>query len=79
MNLLMDVADDKPGVALVDHGRCVRAAGAVKKGVACILKCQIVVDGKLTAWCAQHDETLLREEYPHRQETWAPQENVLRE
>jgi PelA/Pel-15E family pectate lyase len=26
------------------------------KGVDCILKCQIKVDGKLTAWCAQHDE-----------------------
>jgi PelA/Pel-15E family pectate lyase len=26
------------------------------KGVDCIVKCQIKVDGKLTAWCAQHDE-----------------------
>ncbi|MEO6437373.1 MAG: pectate lyase, partial [Tepidisphaeraceae bacterium] len=25
-------------------------------GVDCILKCQVKVDGKLTAWCAQHDE-----------------------
>jgi PelA/Pel-15E family pectate lyase len=25
-------------------------------GIACILKCQIIVDGKPTAWCAQHDE-----------------------
>jgi len=25
-------------------------------GIACILKCQIVVDGKPTVWCAQHDE-----------------------
>src|SRR5205814_9985551 len=29
---------------------------AWNKGVDCILKCQIKVDGKLTAWCAQHDE-----------------------
>lgn len=71
MNLLMDVADEKPGVGFVDHGRRARAAGAVKKGFACILKCQIVVDGRLTAWCAQHDEALLREEYPHWRETWA--------
>lgn len=25
-------------------------------GIQCILKCQIRVNGKLTAWCAQHDE-----------------------
>ena len=29
---------------------------AFDRGVDCILKCQIKVDGKLTAWCAQHDE-----------------------
>lgn len=29
---------------------------AFDAGIACILKCQIRVDGKLTAWCAQHDE-----------------------
>ena len=26
------------------------------RGVQCILKCQIVVNGRLTVWCAQHDE-----------------------
>jgi pectate lyase len=29
------------------------------KGIACILKCQIVVKGELTAWCQQHDEVTL--------------------
>ncbi|MDA3613344.1 pectate lyase [Polluticaenibacter yanchengensis] len=29
------------------------------KAVACILKCQIKVDGVLTAWCAQHDNVTL--------------------
>ncbi len=28
-------------------------------GVQCILKCQIKVNGELTIWCAQHDETTL--------------------
>jgi PelA/Pel-15E family pectate lyase len=32
------------------------ARKAFDNGVECILKCQIKVDGKLTAWCAQHDE-----------------------
>ncbi|MFT3991981.1 MAG: pectate lyase [Luteolibacter sp.] len=34
-----------------------KAAGAAfDQGIACILKCQIRVDGKPTVWCAQHDE-----------------------
>lgn len=27
-----------------------------ERGIQCILKCQIRVNGKLTVWCAQHDE-----------------------
>jgi pectate lyase len=35
-----------------------RQAGrrAFDRGIECILKCQVKVDGKPTAWCAQHDE-----------------------
>ena len=40
----------------VDATRREVALGAVERGIECILKCQIVVDGKRTAWCAQHDE-----------------------
>jgi PelA/Pel-15E family pectate lyase len=29
---------------------------AFDRGIACILKCQIVVDGRPAVWCAQHDE-----------------------
>jgi PelA/Pel-15E family pectate lyase len=36
------------------------ARAAFDRGIACILKCQIKVDGKLTAWCAQHDEVDLK-------------------
>jgi PelA/Pel-15E family pectate lyase len=36
-----------------------RAARAVEKGIDIILKTQIVQNGKLTAWCAQHDERTL--------------------
>jgi PelA/Pel-15E family pectate lyase len=32
------------------------ARRAFERGIDCILKCQIKVDGKLTVWCAQHDE-----------------------
>ena len=37
-----------------------RCAQAFDKGINCILKCQIIVDGEPTVWCQQHDrETLL--------------------
>ena len=32
------------------------AQQAFERGIECILKCQIEVDGKPTAWCAEHDE-----------------------
>jgi len=32
---------------------------AIEKGVECILKTQVRVNGKLTVWCAQHDEVTL--------------------
>ncbi|MFT4175297.1 MAG: pectate lyase [Luteolibacter sp.] len=32
------------------------AATAFDRGIDCILKCQIRVEGKPTVWCAQHDE-----------------------
>jgi hypothetical protein len=33
---------------------------AFDRGIQCILKCQIRVNGKLTVWCAQHDEINFR-------------------
>jgi PelA/Pel-15E family pectate lyase len=32
---------------------------AFERGIECILKCQVVVDGVRTVWCAQHDEVTL--------------------
>lgn len=31
----------------------------MERGLACILQCQVRVAGRLTVWCAQHDETTL--------------------
>ena len=56
MTVLRDVAKQNPPYAFVDENRRRKAKAAVQKGIDCILKCQIVVDGKKTAWCAQHDE-----------------------
>lgn len=41
---------------LLDAKRTKAARDAFERGIQCILKCQIKVNGKLTAWCAQHDE-----------------------
>jgi pectate lyase len=40
---------------LIDAPRVERAMDAIRRGVDCILKCQIRVNGQLTGWCAQHD------------------------
>jgi PelA/Pel-15E family pectate lyase len=56
MKLLRDVADGKPSFAFIDADRRGGASVAVQKGIECILKTQVIVDGKRTVWCAQHDE-----------------------
>jgi PelA/Pel-15E family pectate lyase len=59
MSVLRDIAEQKAGYTFVDEGRRRKAEEAVRKGIDCILKCQIIVDGKRTAWCQQHDEKTL--------------------
>jgi pectate lyase len=44
------------------------ARQAFDRGIQCILKCQIKVDGKLTAWCAQHDEIDYRPRHARKYE-----------
>jgi len=59
MSLLRDIGRQDPAYAFVDENRRSRAEQAVQKGIECILKCQVVVNGQRTAWCAQHDEETL--------------------
>ena len=56
LKLLRDVARKKPDYAFVDDARRTKAERAVQKGIECILRSQVVADGKLAVWCAQHDE-----------------------
>jgi PelA/Pel-15E family pectate lyase len=56
LNLFVDIAEKKPPYTFVDEKCCRKAKTAVQKGIECILKCQIIVKGKKTVWCAQHDE-----------------------
>jgi PelA/Pel-15E family pectate lyase len=59
MSLLRDIVEGKPEYSFVDKQIRQRAAKAIERGVDCILNCQITVNGKKTAWCAQHDEKTL--------------------
>jgi PelA/Pel-15E family pectate lyase len=59
MYLVRDVAKDDNAFGFVDPQRRRRCGAAWEKAVACILDCQIKVEGKPTVWCAQHDEITL--------------------
>lgn len=45
--------------AFLGNERLSAAQKAIALGIDCILKCQVVVDGKRTVWCAQHNEVTL--------------------
>ncbi|MBD7912252.1 MULTISPECIES: pectate lyase [Clostridium] len=60
MFLLDDVSNRKGDFSFVDNNLVDRCKAAVNKGVDCILKTQVKVNGKLTAWGQQHDEKTLQ-------------------
>src|SRR5882724_5767968 len=55
LNVLDDVALGLDGLDIVDPSLKDPSADAVKRGIACILRTQIKVKGKLKTWCAQYD------------------------
>jgi len=57
--LMKDIADQKPEFKFLADDQIKQAQTALLKGIDIILKTQITVEGKLTAWCAQHDEVTL--------------------
>lgn len=59
MIVLRSVSEGKAPYSWVDEARREKARVAVAKGIECILKCQVVENGQLTAWAAQHDEQTL--------------------
>lgn len=60
MQVLSNVANRTKGFEVVDQALVAPAADAVKRGIDCILKTQIKVDGKLTAWNQQYDKRTLQ-------------------
>jgi len=59
LEFLRDITESSDD-AFLGTDRRSAARIALDKGIQCILNCQIVVNGTLTAWCAQHDEVDLR-------------------
>ncbi|MGE0129439.1 MAG: pectate lyase [Blastocatellales bacterium] len=59
LELLRRIARKDRAYLFVDEARRAKAEQAVTKGIECILKTQVVVNGKFTVWCAQHDEVTL--------------------
>ena len=56
METLRKINDNNPIFSFVGNDIRKEVKKAFDKGLECILKCQIVSNGKLTAWCQQHNE-----------------------
>lgn len=59
LDLLRDVLNKDEGLAFVDAPRINRCQTAYQKGIDMLLRTQIVVNGKKTAWCQQYDQNTL--------------------
>ena len=60
LSLLGAVADGEAPYGFVGPERREKARAAVERGIDVILKTQIRQNGRLTGWCAQHDEVTLK-------------------
>jgi len=58
LEFLRDVATTSE-FSFVDKSKRALAQKAFDRGIECIVKCQVRVNGQLTVWCAQHDEVTL--------------------
>lgn len=58
MQFLKDAATYED-FSFLDPDRRKAGLDAVDRGIDCILKCQVVINGKPTVWCAQHDAQTL--------------------
>jgi PelA/Pel-15E family pectate lyase len=58
--LLRDISETNSEFAFVPGKYRTRAAASLERGIACVLATQIVVDGRRTVWCQQHDPLTLQ-------------------
>ena len=60
LNLLKDLTGKKPTFEVLNATLVAKASAAIEKGIQCILKTQVVVNNKPTAWAAQYDPSTLK-------------------
>lgn len=60
LNIMQDIAEGKNNFDQLPAAFRPKAENAVRKGISCILKTQVRVNGKLTVWAAQYDEHTLK-------------------
>jgi PelA/Pel-15E family pectate lyase len=60
LNIMQDIATQTNDFEVVDKAYISKAEDAVKRGVDCILKTQVLQNGKQTIWAAQYDQNTLK-------------------
>jgi PelA/Pel-15E family pectate lyase len=60
LELLHGITVNELLYAFLDDSHRKQAAAALAKGLSCVLKTQVVQDGKMTVWCGQHDALTLQ-------------------
>ena len=59
MNLLLDIKEGKQYYNWIGKDLMIRIEEALRRAIDVTLKCQIIVNGKKTGWCQQHDHKTL--------------------
>jgi len=62
LTVLYNVAEGKEGFEMVDPKLKEKSKEALQKGIKCILKTQVIQNGKLSIWADQYDENTLKPE-----------------
>ena len=59
MNLFLDIIEGRPYYSWIGKDLMVRIEDSFRRAVDVTLNCQIIVNGKKTGWCQQHDHKTL--------------------
>lgn len=68
LEVLLAIVQKKPPFAFVDEALGQRAQTAFERGMSCLTAMQVMIDGKATVWCAQHDPLSLAPEHARTKE-----------
>ena len=60
LELLQAITRDEPAYGFLEASHRRQAAEALASGIRCVLRTQVVQNGKRTAWCAQYDALTLQ-------------------